>query len=46
MMVEASMRVALEKWSKKALEKQLNLEERTMTKLAPPEGLYLAKIIY
>jgi tRNA pseudouridine38-40 synthase len=46
MMVEASMRVALGKWSKEALEKQLNLEERTLTKLAPPEGLYLAKIIY
>lgn len=46
MMVEASMQVALEQWSKEALQKQLNLKERTLTKLAPPEGLYLARITY
>ena len=46
MMVEASMQVALNQWSNEALQKQLNLEERSLTKLAPPEGLYLAKIIY
>jgi len=46
MMVEASMQVALDKWSINELEKQLNLKERTRTKLAPPEGLYLARIIY
>ncbi|CAA6806494.1 MAG: tRNA pseudouridine synthase A (EC [uncultured Sulfurovum sp.] len=46
MMVEASMQVALNQWSSNALNKQLNLEEKTLTKLAPAEGLYLAKIIY
>jgi len=46
MMVEASMQVALSQWSKEALQKQLDLKEKSMTKLAPPEGLYLAKIIY
>ena len=46
MMVEGAMQVALETWTQEALQKQLKLKERTMTKLAPPEGLYLAKIIY
>lgn len=46
MMVEASMQVALEKWSIEALEKQLNLKKKSMSKLAPPEGLYLARITY
>jgi len=46
MMVEGAMQVSLEKWSLEALEGQLNLKQKTMTKLAPPEGLYLAKIIY
>ncbi len=46
MMVEGAMQVALAQWSQEALLKQLNLEERTMTKLAPPEGLYLARITY
>ena len=46
MMVEASMQVALNQWSQEALERQLNLEERTLTKLAPAEGLYLAGITY
>ena len=45
-MVEAAMRIALNKWSNEALKKQLDLKERTLTRLAPPEGLYLAKIIY
>jgi len=46
MMVEGAMRVGLEDWSLEKLKKQLNNKERTMTKLASPEGLYLAKIIY
>lgn len=46
MMVEASMQVALKQWNIEALQRQLNLEERTLTKLAPPEGLYLARITY
>jgi len=46
MMVEAAMQVALNTCSQQKLERQLNLEEKSITKLAPPEGLYLAKIIY
>jgi tRNA pseudouridine38-40 synthase len=46
MMVEGAMQVALETWSLKELQKQLKKEERNMTKLAPPEGLYLARILY
>ncbi|CAA6816214.1 MAG: tRNA pseudouridine synthase A (EC [uncultured Sulfurovum sp.] len=46
MMVEGALRVTLNKWSNEALQRQLNLEEKTMTKLASPQGLYLAKIIY
>ncbi len=46
MMVEASMQIALKQWDKESLKRQLNLKERTLTKLAPPEGLYLARITY
>jgi tRNA pseudouridine38-40 synthase len=46
MMVEGALAVAKNEWSIESLKKQLNLKEKTMTKLAPPEGLYLAKIIY
>ena len=46
MMVEASMQVSLGTLTLRELEKQLKLEERYITKLAPPEGLYLARIIY
>lgn len=46
MMVEGAMRVALDKWSIEALQKQLDLEEKSMTKLALPQGLYLARINY
>jgi len=46
MMVEGAMRVALEDWSLEQLQKQLQKEEKSMTKLAPPQGLYLARIIY
>jgi len=46
MMVEGAMQVSLGLWSIKRLEKQLQKKEKSMTKLAPPQGLYLARIIY
>ncbi len=46
MMIEGAMRVALEKWSLEALKKQLQCKERSMTNLAPAQGLYLARILY
>jgi tRNA pseudouridine38-40 synthase len=46
MMTEMAMRVALEKSTLEQLQRQLDLKERYLTKLAPPEGLYLAKILY
>ena len=46
MMTEMAMRVALKKISLKELEEQLDLKERYVTKLAPPEGLYLARVLY
>jgi tRNA pseudouridine38-40 synthase len=46
MMVQGAMLVALEDWSLEKLQKQLQQKEKSMTKLAPPEGLYLARIIY
>ncbi len=46
MMVAFAMQVAMEKKSLLELEEQLILQKRHSTKLAPPEGLYLARIIY
>jgi len=46
MMVEGAMRVALEIWTIKELIEQLKLKRKIMTNLAPPQGLYLARIIY
>ncbi|CAA6826816.1 MAG: tRNA pseudouridine synthase A (EC [uncultured Sulfurovum sp.] len=46
MMVAGAMQVAQDKWTIEALQKQLNLTVKSKSKLAPPEGLYLAKIIY
>lgn len=46
MMVEATMQVAIKKLTLKELQEQLELKERYITKLAPPEGLYLARILY
>jgi tRNA pseudouridine38-40 synthase len=46
MMVEGAMKVALKEWDVKELQERLLLEKRNMTKLAPAEGLYLARIIY
>ena len=46
MMVESAMQVSLEALKLEALKEQLDLKKRYITKLAPPEGLYLARIIY
>jgi len=46
MMVDFAMQVALERQNLKTLKKQLLLQHKYSTKLAPPEGLYLARIIY
>ncbi len=46
MMVEGAMQVAQGKLSLERLSAQLNLQDKSMTKLAPAEGLYLSKIIY
>jgi len=46
MMVEAAMQVALKQLSLEELTEQLELKKRHITKLSPPEGLYLARIIY
>ena len=46
MMVEASMQCALKTISLKTLQAQLDCQEQSITKLAPAQGLYLAKIVY
>ena len=46
MMVAFAMQVAMEEKSLLELEEQLTLQKRHSTKLAPAEGLYLARIIY
>jgi len=46
MMVDFSMQVAQGKQTLEGLKEQLSLKKRYSTKLAPPEGLYLARIIY
>ena len=46
MMVESVMLYAKEELSLIQLEEQLHCEEKHTTKLAPPEGLYLARILY
>jgi len=46
MMVDAAMSCAQEKLSLQALKEQLNCQVQHSTKLAPPEGLYLARVIY
>jgi len=46
MMVDAAMQCATDTLSIDALEKQLACSQKYSTKLAPPEGLYLARIIY
>jgi len=46
MMVEAAMMCAQEELSLTQLEEQLRCQKKHTTKLAPPEGLYLARIFY
>ena len=46
MMVESAMQVSLGELKVEELNEQLELKKRYITKLAPAEGLYLAKIIY
>jgi len=46
MMTEMAMQVAQEKIALTKLQEQLNLKARYVTKLAPPEGLYLARVLY
>jgi len=46
MMVDVAMAYAKGEIPLESLQKQLNLEEKTHTNLAPPQGLYLAHILY
>ena len=46
MMVDAAMLYARAELSETQLQEQLKCQKKHTTKLAPPEGLYLAKIIY
>ena len=46
MMVDAAMSYAQGELSLEALKAQLNLQEKHTTRLAPPQGLYLANIDY
>ena len=46
MMVDAAMLYARTELSETQLQEQLKCQKKHTTKLAPPEGLYLAKIIY
>ena len=46
MMVAFAMQVAMEEKSLLELKEQLSLKKRHGTQLAPPQGLYLARIIY
>ncbi|CAA6801847.1 MAG: tRNA pseudouridine synthase A (EC [uncultured Sulfurovum sp.] len=46
MMVESAMLVAKGELSKEQLLQQLACKQKSTTTLAPPQGLYLAKIIY
>jgi len=46
MMVESAMLCAQHVLSLEQLQKQINAEKRYHTRLAPPQGLYLARILY
>jgi tRNA pseudouridine38-40 synthase len=46
MMVDASMQSAYHTLTREQIKEQLSCHTKYTTKLAPPEGLYLAKIIY
>ncbi len=46
MMIEAAMQYAREEMTAKQLLEQIECQEKYSTMLAPPEGLYLAKVLY
>jgi tRNA pseudouridine38-40 synthase len=46
MMLRAAFDVAADTLTQKQLEEQLTLTHRHTTRLAPPEGLYLARVMY
>jgi tRNA pseudouridine38-40 synthase len=46
MMVDAAMQCATDKMTLTSLQEQIDCTKKHTTKLAPPEGLYLAKILY
>jgi len=46
MMIDAAMRCAKKEMTITQLKEQLHCHEKHTTKLAPPEGLYLARILY
>ena len=46
MMVDAAMQYARGDMTAKQLKEQIECQEKHTTRLAPPEGLYLAKILY
>ena len=46
MMVEAAMHCARGEMTTRQLSEQIECQERYITRLAPPEGLYLARILY
>ena len=46
MMVDAAMQCATEEMTLTQLQEQIECSHKHTTKLAPPEGLYLAKILY
>lgn len=46
MMVDAAMLCATEEMTLTSLKEQIDTVQKHTTKLAPPEGLYLAKILY
>jgi len=46
MMVDACMQVATDTLDIQSLKKQISNKQKYTTKLAPPQGLYLARIIY
>ena len=46
MMIDASMMCAREEMTLKELSSQIECQEKLTSKLAPPEGLYLARVLY
>jgi len=46
MMVDSALSCAKKEMRIEELIEQLNLKKQYTTKLAPPEGLYLARVLY